>query len=120
METKIEKETQKLKPIVTCNEFIHEGAYKKRILVEYNLHPITEFIEMDGIDSLISNLREIQFHYSTLALSAYENDNGAVSIDSEIQQQLFLLKMMAECFEIIRNGSYQLKEWPVVAITEIA
>jgi hypothetical protein len=106
-----EKELQKSKPIVRCEEFIREGENVKTIVVEYDLSPVSEFIEMDGIDSLISTLREIQFQYSTLALSAYENCKG--DVDNEIQMQLHLLKMMAECFEIIRNGSYQLKEWSV-------
>ena len=112
METKNEKEVQKLRPVVRCEEIIHEGEYRKRISVEYDLFPVTEFIELDGIDYLISTLREIQFKYSALALSAYEDDKGGY-VDNEIQDQLFLLKMMAECFEIIRNGSFQLKDWPV-------
>lgn len=118
METKNEKEMQKLRPVVRCEEFINEGEYRKCISVEYDLSPFTEFIERDGINSLISTLREIQFWYSTLALSAHENCKGE-DVGTEIQDQLSLLKMMAECFEIIKNGSYQLKEWPVVATKKI-
>jgi hypothetical protein len=111
MESKIEKNQ---KAVVFCDEIITEGNTRKRLKVEYNLRPITEIIEFGGIDHVIDSLREIQFKYSLLALEAYESTDENLQVDNELPGQLFFLKLMTECFEIIKNETYQRKDWPVV------
>jgi len=113
-------ENEKQSAILVIREMIPSEDNKEithQRMVSYDMAPLRRLIEFGEIDFLIETLRRLHTEIVEASLMSFEKGDHGIFEDSDgLVHILFVIRELANCFDEIRQETYQRKEWPVVKI----